>query len=81
VAPHGYRLCVDCGSQVYDVLYDGIIFSQRVEMCILKTLIPGKGVDTAVQELMSAPPSRELELPKKAGGGPAKQLMIKLGLQ
>jgi hypothetical protein len=39
-----------------------------------------KETKTAVRELMDLPPSRELELPPTAGG-PARQLMEKLGLE
>ena len=38
-----------------------------------------KRAQTAVQELMDLPASRELELPPTAGG-PARELMEKLGL-
>lgn len=38
-----------------------------------------KATKTAVQELMDLPASRELDLPPTAGG-PAKQLLEKLGL-
>ncbi|KAJ7193373.1 glycerol-3-phosphate dehydrogenase [Mycena pura] len=51
--------------QVYEVLYNGARFYKRAQ--------------TAVQELMDLPPSRELELPPTAGG-PARELMEKLGL-
>jgi len=40
----------------------------------------GKETRTAVRELMELPPSKELELPP-ANGGPARQLMRKLGLE
>ena len=43
------------------------------------TVHAGKRVDEAVQDLMSASPSRELELPNKSGG-PSKRLLHKLGL-
>jgi hypothetical protein len=39
----------------------------------------GKDTQDAVRELMELPPSRELELPPTAGG-PARQLLRKLGL-
>lgn len=39
----------------------------------------GKDLHEGIQELMCRPPSRELDLPEKAGE-PAKRLMQKLGL-
>lgn len=46
---------------------------------IYQVLYEGKDVKTSVQELMSRPPSRELELPEKTGEH-AKRLLKKLGL-
>jgi hypothetical protein len=40
----------------------------------------GKDARVAVRELMELPPSKELELPPTAGG-PARQLLRKLGLE
>ena len=39
-----------------------------------------KAVGEAMTELMMLPPTRELDLPKKAGG-PARRLKMKLGLE
>lgn len=44
-----------------------------------EVLFERKDIRTAVRELMELPPSRELELPPTAGG-PARQLIEKLGL-
>ncbi|KAI6153767.1 6-phosphogluconate dehydrogenase [Pisolithus tinctorius] len=46
---------------------------------IYQVLYEGKDVKTSVQELMSRPPSRELDLPEKTGDH-AKGLLKKLGL-
>ncbi|KAJ7926019.1 glycerol-3-phosphate dehydrogenase [Mycena leptocephala] len=46
---------------------------------VYEVLYENKGTKTAVQELMDLPASRELDLPATAGG-PAKELMEKLGL-
>ncbi|KAJ7293096.1 glycerol-3-phosphate dehydrogenase [Mycena rebaudengoi] len=47
---------------------------------VYEVLYKDKETKTAVRELMDLPPSRELELPPTAGG-PARQLMEKLGLE
>ncbi|KAG6911594.1 hypothetical protein DXG01_011897 [Tephrocybe rancida] len=47
---------------------------------IYDVLYNGKDTRVAVRELMELPPSRELELPPTAGG-PARQLLRKLGLE
>jgi len=47
---------------------------------IYEVLYNGKDTRTAVRELMELPPSKELELPPTAGG-PARQLLRKLGLE
>ncbi|KAE9400539.1 glycerol-3-phosphate dehydrogenase [Gymnopus androsaceus JB14] len=46
---------------------------------VYDVLYGGKDVQTAVRELMELPPTKELDLPPTAGG-PAKQLLKKLGL-
>ncbi|KAJ6575360.1 glycerol-3-phosphate dehydrogenase [Mycena capillaripes] len=46
---------------------------------VFEVLYHDKATQTAVQELMDLPASRELDLPPTAGG-PAKQLLEKLGL-
>ncbi|KAG2755456.1 NAD-dependent glycerol-3-phosphate dehydrogenase [Suillus brevipes Sb2] len=46
---------------------------------IYSLLYEGKDLHEGIQELMCRPPSRELDLPEKAGE-PAKRLMHKLGL-
>jgi len=47
---------------------------------VYEVVYEGKETRTAVRELMELPPSKELELPP-ANGGPARQLMRKLGLE
>ncbi|KAF5385171.1 hypothetical protein D9615_001347 [Tricholomella constricta] len=47
---------------------------------IYEVLYNGKDTRAAIRELMALPPSRELELPPTAGG-PARQLLRKLGLE
>ncbi|KAG5221061.1 Glycerol-3-phosphate dehydrogenase [Salix suchowensis] len=47
---------------------------------IYNVLYEGKDVRTAVSDLMAMPPSRELELPPKAGG-PKWRLVKKVGLE
>ncbi|KAK2461598.1 hypothetical protein APHAL10511_006061 [Amanita phalloides] len=47
---------------------------------VYEVLYEGKDTQTAMRELMELPPSRELELPPKAGA-PARRLMQKLGLE
>ncbi|KAF8167703.1 glycerol-3-phosphate dehydrogenase [Crassisporium funariophilum] len=46
---------------------------------VYEVLFNGKDTRVAVRELMELPPSRELELPPTAGG-PARRLLMKLGL-
>jgi len=51
-----------------------------IASAIYEVLYEGKQVQEAMIELMNLPPSRELELPEKAGG-PVRRLMQKLGLE
>ena len=48
--------------------------------CARVKLAVGKDIKTGVQELMSRPPSRELDLPRKTGEQ-AKRLLNKLGIE
>ncbi|KIM47810.1 hypothetical protein M413DRAFT_439489 [Hebeloma cylindrosporum] len=53
--------------------------SAPIANSVYEVLFNGKDTRQAVRELMELPPSRELELPPTAGG-PARRLLIKLGL-
>ncbi|KAF7290502.1 Glycerol-3-phosphate dehydrogenase [NAD(+)] [Mycena kentingensis (nom. inval.)] len=53
--------------------------SAPIAESVYKVLYEGVSTQTAVQELMSLPPSRELELPA-AVGGPAQKLLDLLGI-
>lgn len=61
------------------MLYGGTSYHLDNLMSIANSRFPGKDVQTAVRELMELPPTKELDLPPTAGG-PAKQLLKKLGL-
>ncbi|KAJ8522028.1 hypothetical protein ONZ45_g1395 [Pleurotus djamor] len=69
---------VSTAKAVKDII-DELGVKAPIATSIYNVLYEGKDVRTAVSDLMSLPPSRELELPPKAGG-PAKQLLHKLGL-
>jgi len=60
-------------------IIDELGVNAPIASSIYEVLYNNKDTQTAVRELMELPPSRELELPPKAGG-PASQLMRKLGI-
>ncbi|KAJ7631217.1 glycerol-3-phosphate dehydrogenase [Roridomyces roridus] len=60
-------------------IIDKLGVSAPIAEQVYEVLYNGKETQTAVRELMDMPPSRELDLPPQAGG-PARQLMLKLGL-
>jgi hypothetical protein len=64
--------------QIYEVLYEGAI-GHKDAIIVLIVLRSGKEVEKTVFALKSLPPSRELELPEKAGG-PGRRLKQKLGI-
>jgi len=66
--------------QIYQVLYEGEFLNNFRWKYINCYVYTDKDVKAAVQELMARPPSKELELPARAGG-PAHQLIRKLGLE
>jgi len=61
-------------------IIDELGVTAPIASAIYEVLYEGKQVLEAVTGLMSLPPSRELELPEKAGG-PVRRLMQKLGLE
>ncbi|KAG6821383.1 hypothetical protein H0H93_014180 [Arthromyces matolae] len=61
-------------------IIDELGVNAPIASSVYDVLYNGKDAKTAVKELMSLPPSRELELPPTAGG-PARQLLRKLGLE
>jgi hypothetical protein len=63
--------------KIYDVLYEGM---RLLLEFYARSFSTGKGAQQAVQELMELPPSKELELPEQKVGGPADNLLRKLGL-
>ncbi|KAG1749790.1 6-phosphogluconate dehydrogenase [Suillus paluster] len=60
-------------------IIDEMQVSAPIANGIYALLYEGKDLHEGIQELMCRPPSRELDLPEKAGE-PAKRLMQKLGL-
>jgi len=60
-------------------IVDDMDISAAIATEIYEVLYEGKDVKTSVQELMSRPPSRELDLPKQTGEH-SKRLLKKLGL-
>ncbi|KAN0100452.1 6-phosphogluconate dehydrogenase, C-terminal-like protein [Tylopilus felleus] len=61
-------------------IIDEMDVSAPIANGIYEALYEGKDVQTGVQELMSRPPSRELDLPRKTGEQ-AKRLLKKLGIE
>ncbi|KAF8665456.1 hypothetical protein AX16_000474 [Volvariella volvacea WC 439] len=61
-------------------IIDDLGVNAPIANSIYEVLYEGKDSRTAVRDLMTLPPSRELELPPSAGA-PAKKLMAKLGLE
>ncbi|RXW22598.1 hypothetical protein EST38_g3283 [Candolleomyces aberdarensis] len=59
---------------------DDLGVSAPIASSVYDVLYNGKDTKLAVRQLMELPPSRELELPPTAGG-PARQLLRKLGLE
>ncbi|KAJ4472683.1 6-phosphogluconate dehydrogenase [Lentinula lateritia] len=61
------------------MILDELGIKARIATTIYEVLYEGKDIQTAVRELLELPLSKEIDLPS-ATGGPAKQLMEKLGL-
>ncbi|TFK36907.1 glycerol-3-phosphate dehydrogenase [Crucibulum laeve] len=61
-------------------MIDELGVNAPIASAVYDVLYSGKDTQAAVRELMQLPPSRELELPPTAGG-PARQLLRKLGLE
>ncbi|KAJ3998563.1 6-phosphogluconate dehydrogenase [Lentinula boryana] len=63
------------------MILDELGIKARIATTVIyeETIIPGKDIQAAVRELLELPSSKEIDLPS-ATGGPAKQLMKKLGL-
>ncbi|KAJ3843878.1 6-phosphogluconate dehydrogenase [Lentinula raphanica] len=61
------------------MILDELGIKARIATTIYEVLYEEKDIQTAVRELLELPLSKEIDLPS-AAGGPAKQLMKKLGL-